>query len=88
VNGVLDAFDVEIWKDKHCCYTKKLEKHAEIESQVFPIVLGQCHPALRERLQADDTRPTLMRTMMSSDCCGSYTTAKHRARLVVIQLRQ
>jgi hypothetical protein len=55
VNGVLDAFDVEIWKDEHRRYTKKLEKRAEIESQVFPIVLGQCHPALREWLQADDT---------------------------------
>ncbi len=55
VNGVLDAFDVEIWKDEHRRYTKKLEKRAEVESQVFPIVLGQCHPALRERLQADDT---------------------------------
>jgi hypothetical protein len=43
------------WKDKHHRYTKKLEKCAEIKSQVFPIVLEQCHPALRERLQVDDT---------------------------------
>jgi hypothetical protein len=54
-NGAIDPFDVEIWKDEHRRYTKKLEKCTEIESQVFPIVLGQCHPALRERLQADDT---------------------------------
>jgi hypothetical protein len=53
-NGAIDPFDVEIWKDEHRRYTKKQEKHEEIESQVFPIVLGQCHPSLRERMQADD----------------------------------
>jgi hypothetical protein len=49
VNGVLDAFDVEIWKNKHCCYTKKLEKHAEIESQVFPIVIARTVPPCSQR---------------------------------------
>jgi hypothetical protein len=54
----LDAFDVEIWKDKHCCYTKKLENHAEIESQVFPIVLGQCHPDLKGAIYDVNTSGT------------------------------
>jgi hypothetical protein len=53
-DGAIDPFDVEIWKDEHRRYTKKQKKRKEIESQVFPIVLGQCHPSLRERMQADD----------------------------------
>lgn len=53
VSGAFDPIDMEVWKEEHRLCTKKREKREEIKSQVLPITLGQCHPPLRERAEAD-----------------------------------
>jgi hypothetical protein len=44
---------VEIWREDRKVYTRRVEERRRIMTQVFPIVLGQCDPSMRARIEAD-----------------------------------
>jgi hypothetical protein len=44
---------VEIWKEDRKLFVKRREDRRQISSQIFPIVQGQCSPAMRARIEAD-----------------------------------
>jgi hypothetical protein len=52
-----DALDfqelVKIWREDCKVYTRRVEERHHIMTQVFPIVLGQCDPSMRARIEAD-----------------------------------
>jgi hypothetical protein len=44
---------IEIWREDCKVYTRRVEEHRHIMTQVIPIVLGQCDPSMRVRIEAD-----------------------------------
>ena len=44
---------LEIWREDRKLFIKRQEERRKVANQVFPIVLGQCDPAMRARIEAD-----------------------------------
>ena len=54
-NDVNDPFAMEDWKLERRQYFEERKKRADVAGQVFPIILGQTSPAVKDIIEADDT---------------------------------
>jgi len=45
---------LEIWREEQKTYVRRRESCCKVMNQIFPIVLGQCNPAMRDRMEADE----------------------------------
>jgi len=45
---------LKIWREERKTYVRRRESRCKVMNQVFPIVLGQCDPAMCDRMEADE----------------------------------
>ena len=46
------AIRVETWREDRKAWARRTENRLKVKQQIFPIVLGQCDPAVRSRIEA------------------------------------
>ena len=49
-----DPFLMEEWKIEYCEYKKRIEDHRQNMQKVYALILGQCSPTIRDRIEASD----------------------------------
>jgi len=45
---------LEIWREEQKTFVRCRKSRRKAMNQIFPIVLGQCDPAMRDRMEADE----------------------------------